>query len=235
MWEVPIETNGKLTSYDIFYTYNNSLLDSKWMVETKHLGLVGSFKKEMYTRLIGIKENRTFYLKIRAENKEGYGPFCNTVTIQPPIAIPRVFPNITYTVLSHEKVLLSWDCPRVLDAFVASFTILFTSKEGHPEDKWKTRAIVPGSSKRFADVVKYTMPVEEGKIFIKVRAEYDDQIPGKWSNIIKIYTKKQGKIITFCYKYINYCSHIPTLYFFPLPTFTSPQFPFDLQCTWKDT
>ena len=190
---MPIETNGKLTSYELFYTYNNSLPDSKWMVETTHLGLVGSFQREMYTRLTGIKENTTFYLKIRAENSEGYGPFCNTVTIQPPTALPRVFPNITYTILSDDKVRLSWECPRVLNAFVASFTILFTSQEGHPEDKWKTMTVVPESNKRFADVVKQTMTVEQGKLFIKIRAEYDDQIPGKWSNIVKISTKEQGK------------------------------------------
>lgn len=190
---MPIETNGKLISYELFYTYNNSLPDSEWMVVTTLLGFVGSFQKEIPRRLTGIKENTTFYLKIRAENNEGYGPFSNTVTIHPPTAVPRVFPNITYTILSDDKVQLSWECPRVFNAFVASFTILFTSQEGHTEKEWKTMTVVPESNNRFADVVKQTMTAEQGKLFIKIRAEYDDHIPGKWSNVVKISTKEQGK------------------------------------------
>lgn len=193
-WNKPTETNGELTSYDIFYTYNSSWPDSKWKVETKHLGIIGSHAKKMYTRLTGIKVNTTFFLKIRAENKDGYGPFCDIVRIHPPTSVPRVSPNVTYAILSSRLVQLSWECPRIFKTFVKSFTIRFTNNINLPEEKWNMQTVVLGSSERFADVVQTTIAIEQDKVFyIKLRAEYDDQIPGKWSNVVKVSPHGAGK------------------------------------------
>lgn len=191
-WEHPAKLSGELTSYEIFYTYNNSFPDSKWIVVTRRLGVISNYAKKISTMLI-VKENTTLYLKIRAKNKEGHGPFCDTLTIKPPVSVPRVAPNITYTIKLPGRVELSWECPRIFNAFVTSFTVLYTNNLDLPEDKWNMQRVVPGSSERFANIVRTTVAVDEHKTYhIKVRAEYDDNIPGEWSEIAKISTNSQG-------------------------------------------
>lgn len=189
-----MESNGEVTSYEIYYTYNSSYPDSKWMVETYPLGLFSSYAKELTATLIGIKEDSTFYLKIRAKNKQGYGPFCKTVIAQPPSIPPREAPNVTYTIISSSMVQLSWLCPRVFDAFITSFTVLFANDKNLPEDKWKVQTVVIASSDRFPDLVTTTMTAKQiNTYYVKVRAEYDDKIPGKWSKILQISADKPGK------------------------------------------
>ena len=193
-WEPPVEPNGEIISYEIYYTYNSSYPDSKWMVETYPLGLFSSYAKELTAALIGIKEDSTFYLKIRAKNKQGYGPFCKTVIVQPPAISPREAPNVTYTIISSSIVQLSWLCPRVFDAFIESFTVLFANDRNLPEDEWKVQTVVIASSDRFPDLVTTTMSVNQiSTYYVKVRAEYDDKIPGKWSKILQISGNKPGK------------------------------------------
>ena len=193
-WEPPVEPNGEVTSYEIYYTYNSSYPDSKWMVETYRLGLFSSYAKELAATLVLIKEDSTFYLKIRAKNKQGYGPFCKTVIVQPPSISPREAPNVTYTIISSSMVQLSWFCPRVFDAFIESFTVLFASDRNLPEDEWKVQTVVIASSDRFPDEVTTTISVKQiNTCYVKVRAEYDDKIPGKWSEILQISGSKPGK------------------------------------------
>lgn len=194
-WEPPPPVpNVEVIRYEIFYTYNSSYPDSKWMVQTYPLGLFSSYAKELTERLTGIIEDSTFYLKIRAANNQGPGPFCKTITIQPPSTVPRVAPNVTYTVMSSSQVQLSWVCPTVLDAFIKSFTVLFTNDKDLPEDRWEMQTVVVASSDRFPNLVTTSMNVKQiNTYYVKVRAEYDDNIPGKWSKIIMISTAKKGK------------------------------------------
>ena len=193
-WEKPTKTNGQLTSYEIFYSYDKSTPDSEWQREIISLGVFGSKEEKMLRTLTGIKENTTFYLKIRAENQGGYGPFCKTVTVKPPISVPRVSPNVSYTILSPRLVELSWACPRIYNAVVKRFTILITNNKNDPEDSWNIQIVGIASSKRCPNVVTKTIAVNQHMVyFIKVRAEYDDQTPGKWSNIVEISTGEQAK------------------------------------------
>lgn len=158
------------------------------------MGLIGSYQKEFTATLIGIKEDSTFYLKIRAENKQGYGPFSRTLKAQPPSRVPREAPNVTYTIISSSQVQLSWVCPRIFDAVIESFTVLFTIDKNLPEDKWMVQTVVIASSARFPNLVTTTLNAKEiDTYYVKVRAKYDDNIPGKWSKIIKISAGKQGK------------------------------------------
>lgn len=164
------------------------------MVEDYTLGLFSSYAKEFTATLIGIEEDTAFYLKIRAENKQGHGPFSETVVVQPPSTAQREAPNVTFTIISPSQVQLSWVCPKVFDAFINSFTVLFTTDKNLPEDEWSVQTVVISSSARFPNLVTTTMTVRKiHTYYVKVQAKYDDDVPGKWSKIIKISTDKQGK------------------------------------------
>lgn len=185
-WESPLKPNGQLISFEVLYTYNKSYPDSMWKNESYPLGFFGSRVKQFHQRLSGIKEGTEFYLKIRAENNHGFGPFSKTITIKPPSVAERVGPNVEYTILPSGQVQLSWKCPRVFNAFIESFTILFSNDTHLADDKWKVQTVSIPHSRRFPDKVTTTLYVKKIFIYFKVRAEYNDHIPGKWSKIVKI-------------------------------------------------
>lgn len=192
-WEKPTETNGPLVRYEIYYTNNSSLPDADWTSIHVLAGFVGNNKKEMYRRLWAIKLNIPFYFKIRAKNEKGYGPFCKTIEVRPPIWMPRV--NVSYTIISPTLVQLSWACPDNFNsAPVKRFIILITNNKNDPESSWDMLSFVP--SKKCSIFVTKTIAVSQHKVyFMKVRAEYGEQDPGKWSKLIEIST---GEKVTLC-------------------------------------
>ena len=193
--EITLEKpDGSITGYEIFYTNNVSLPDAKWELRDEPVGFLASRAKILTIVLTGIKENTTLYLKIRARNKAGYGPFCNTLTVHPPSAKQRGSPNVTLTSISQTVVQLSWQCPRAFDVFIISFTVLSTNHKNLPDDQWMKRTIVFDSLKRFPTVVSTIINVEPNRTyFIKVRAEYDDSIPGPWSEVSVVSTYRNGE------------------------------------------
>lgn len=190
-WESPLKPNGQLISFEVLYTYNKSYPDSMWKNASYPLGFFGSRVKQFHQHLSGIKEGTEFYLKIRAENNHGFGPFSKTITIKPPSVAERVGPNVEYTILPSGQVQLSWKCPRVFNAFIESFTILFSNDTHLADDKWKVQTVSIPHSRRFPD--KVTTYVKKIFIYFKVRAEYNDHIPGNWSKIVKITKEKEPK------------------------------------------
>ena len=192
-WEKPTETNGQLKSYEIYFTNNSSLPDSEWSFRPVRTGFIGNRNEKMYRRLLQLKLDTPFYFKIRAENEKGYGPFCKTIEVRPPIWMPRV--NVSYTIISPKLVQLSWACPNNFNsAAVKRFTILITNNKNDPEGSWEKLSFVP--SKKCSMAVTKTIAVSQYEVhFMKVRAEYGEKTPGKWSNIIEIST---GEKVTLC-------------------------------------
>ncbi|KAK2573216.1 Neogenin [Acropora cervicornis] len=189
-WEKPTETNGQLISYEIYFTNNSSLPDSEWSLRRMRTGFIGHNNEKMYRRLWQLKLDTPFYFKIRAENEKGYGPFCKTIEVRPPIWMPRV--NVSYTIISPKLVQLSWACPNNFNsAAVKRFTILITNNKNDPEGSWEKLSFVP--SKKCSMVVTKTIAVSQYEVhFMKVRAEYGEKTPGKWSNLIEISTGNQS-------------------------------------------
>ena len=74
----------------------------------------------------------------------------------------------------------------MFNAFIESFTILFSNDTHLADDKWKVQTVSIPHSRRFPDKVTTTLYVKKIFIYFKVRAEYNDHIPGKWSKIVKI-------------------------------------------------
>ena len=202
-WDSPLRTNGKLAGFEIRYTYNKSFPESKWLLEKSgSLSFAVTSLKSFTAILEGIQENKIFYIKVRLANKNDYGPFCDMVQIQPPIVTSaRAPPNVSFSILSPKQVKLSWTLPKTLRGLLTSFTILRTNNFDLREDGWKRLTVALSPEESFLSAV---LNVDQDKTFyVKVRAEYDDNIPGKWSEVIEVSTSVRGRRFFLNAKYLN--------------------------------
>lgn len=190
-WDSPLRKNGKLTSFEIRYTYNKSLPESEWEVESRSLPFPATFLKGFTANLDDIQENKIFYIKVRLANERDYGPFCDMVEIQPPsVTSGRAPPNVSFSILSPKQVKLSWTWPKTLSTLLASFTVLLTNNFHLREDRWKRLSVASSPEEWFQSTV---LNVDQDKTYyVKVRAEYADNTPGKWSEVIEVSTKVRG-------------------------------------------
>ena len=201
-WDSPLRTNGQLTSFQIRYTYNKSFPESEWLEKSMSLSFLVTFLKGSTVSLDGIQENKIFYIKARLANENDYGPFCDMVEIQPPsVTSGRAPPNVSFSILSPKQVKLSWTWPKTLLGMLKSFTIVRTNNFDPREDGWKRLTVALSLEERFPSAV---LNVDQDKTFyVKVRAEYDDNIPGKWSEVIEVSTSVRGRLFFLNAKYVN--------------------------------
>ena len=201
-WDSPLRTNGQLTSFQIRYTYNKSFPESEWLEKSMSLSFLVTFLKGSTVSLDGIQENKIFYIKARLANENDYGPFCDMVEIQPPsVTSGRAPPNVSFSILSPKQVKLSWTWPKTLLGMLKSFTIVRTNNFDLREDGWKRLTVALSLEERFPSAV---LNVDQDKTFyVKVRAEYDDNIPGKWSEVIEVSTSVRGRLFFLNAKYVN--------------------------------
>lgn len=201
-WDSPLRKNGKLTSFEIRYTYNKSLPESEWEVESRSLPFPATFLKGHTTALNDIQENKIFYIKVRLANEKDYGPFCDMVEIQPPsVTSGRAPPNVSFSILSPKQVKLSWTWPKTLITLLTNFTVLLTNNFHLREDRWKRLSVASSPEEWFQSTV---LNVDQDKTYyVKVRAEYADNTPGKWSEVIEVSTKVRGRFFFLNVKYVN--------------------------------
>ena len=166
------------------------------------LSFLVTFLKGSTVSLEGIQENKIFYIKARLANENDYGPFCDMVEIQPPSETSgRAPPNVSFSILSPKQVKLSWTWPKTLLRMLKSFTIVRTNNFDLREDGWKRLTVALSLEERFPSAV---LNVDQDKTFyVKVRAEYDDNIPGKWSEVIEVSTSVRGRLFFLNAKYVN--------------------------------
>lgn len=201
-WDSPLKKNGELTSFEIRYTYNKSLPESEWEVESRSLPFPATFLKGFTANLDDIQENKIFYVKVRLANEKDYGPFCDMVEIQPPsVTSGRAPPNVSFSILSPKQVKLSWTWPKTLSTLLTSFTILLTNNFDLREDGWKRLSVALSPEKMFQSTV---LDVDQDKTYyVKVRAEYADNTPGRWSEVIEVSTSVRGRLLFLNVKYGN--------------------------------
>jgi len=201
-WDSPLRKNGKLTSFEIRYTYNKSFPESEWLVESRSLPFPATFLKGFTANLDDIQENKIFYIKVRLANEKDYGPFCDMVEIQPPsVTSGRAPPNVSFSILSPKQVKLSWTWPKTLSTSLTSFTILLTNNFDLREDGWKRLPVALSPEEWFQSTV---LTVDQDKTYyVKVRAEYADNTPGKWSEVIEVSTSVRGRLFFLNVKYVN--------------------------------
>ncbi|PVD36565.1 hypothetical protein C0Q70_03550 [Pomacea canaliculata] len=76
-WQPPQRPNGQITGYLIFYTTDAQQDDRDWVVE----GVVG---ERLSTVIAELTPDTTYYFKVQARNRKGYGPMSNTVKYRTP-------------------------------------------------------------------------------------------------------------------------------------------------------
>ena len=201
-WDSPLRTNGQLTSFQIRYTYNKSFPESEWLEKSMSLSFLVTFLKGSTVSLEGIQENKIFYIKARLANENDYGPFCDMVEIQPPsVTSGRAPPNVSFSILSPKQVKLSWTWPKTLSTLLTSFTVLLTNNFHLREDRWKRLSVASSPEEWFQSTV---LNVDQDKTYyVKLRAEYADNTPGKWSEVIEVSTKVRGRLFFLNVKYVN--------------------------------
>ncbi|XP_022241028.1 neogenin-like isoform X3 [Limulus polyphemus] len=112
-WQPPKQPNGVITGYVIFYTTDNTQKDTDWVVE----GVVGD---KMTTTLRGLTADATYYFKIQARNKKGYGPLSSEVVFQTPPSFMARAAGAT----SHDGNRLTNSMLYIIIACVSSITLL---------------------------------------------------------------------------------------------------------------
>ncbi|KAL3885049.1 hypothetical protein ACJMK2_025148 [Sinanodonta woodiana] len=86
-WQPPQKPNGLITGYLVFYTIDSSLDDRNWVME----GVLGD---KLSKTIRDLTQDTTYYFKVQARNKMGYGPISTTVYYKTPKAASKGnFPN----------------------------------------------------------------------------------------------------------------------------------------------
>ncbi|XP_041356167.1 neogenin-like isoform X3 [Gigantopelta aegis] len=76
-WQPPQRPNGLITGYLIFYTTDSKQEDRDWVVE----GVVGD---HLSTVISDLTPDTTYFFKVQARNRKGYGPMSKTVIYKTP-------------------------------------------------------------------------------------------------------------------------------------------------------
>ncbi|XP_018646753.1 receptor tyrosine phosphatase type r2a,putative [Schistosoma mansoni] len=131
-WDPPIESNGRIRAYRIYYTNNPTLEFSYWDTSIVNLealksqtitSSVTTYKKnEEQTNLPGhlsilshLTTNATYYLRVSAVNGQGEGPASDiSVVIVRPGVLSKP-QNFTATTQSPHEILLQWNPPNDVD------------------------------------------------------------------------------------------------------------------------
>ncbi|XP_022241027.1 neogenin-like isoform X2 [Limulus polyphemus] len=114
-WQPPKQPNGVITGYVIFYTTDNTQKDTDWVVE----GVVGD---KMTTTLRGLTADATYYFKIQARNKKGYGPLSSEVVFQTPPNGNRLTNSMLYIIIA---------CVSSITLLVITIVSVFVCRRRH--------------------------------------------------------------------------------------------------------
>ncbi|XP_071098730.1 neogenin-like isoform X2 [Haliotis cracherodii] len=76
-WQPPQKPNGLITGYLIFYTTDSNQADRDWVLE----GVVGD---RLSTVISDLTPDTTYYFKVQARNRKGYGPMSETKIYKTP-------------------------------------------------------------------------------------------------------------------------------------------------------
>jgi neogenin len=76
-WQPPRHSNGQITGYVVYYTTDSTRRDTDWVVESVN-------GDRLSTAVRDLRPDTTYYFKVAARNKVGYGPVSPTVIFHTP-------------------------------------------------------------------------------------------------------------------------------------------------------
>ncbi|XP_032238593.1 protogenin isoform X2 [Nematostella vectensis] len=196
-WEPPEKPNGKVSKYMIAYTTDPSLPDKEWEEQEEVLSkFISRFERVVTARLTGLTPNATFYIKVKAGNQQGYGPYSNILKVL--MVLPKNrddAPKLSYKYISSTSVDVSWESPKSYKGKADSYEMIYTTNQLASERKWQKRLLsLSPDSKEL--VVRLTGLTSNKTYYVKVRADYNSQY-GPWSKVltISLYEKNNGSLI----------------------------------------
>ncbi|KAH8863591.1 Receptor-type tyrosine-protein phosphatase S [Schistosoma japonicum] len=105
-WKPPIESNGRITGYKLYYTTRPEDSLNSWLIaRTIH-------EKYHLTKLI---PNATYYLKVNAFNAAGDGPVSEQLPIVITPGVPTAPTNFRGLSLKPTNIHLTWTPPDMSD------------------------------------------------------------------------------------------------------------------------
>ncbi|KAF8572044.1 hypothetical protein P879_02932 [Paragonimus westermani] len=103
-WKPPLESNGRITGYKVYYTTRPEDPVSSWLVART------SEERHHITQLAS---NATYYLKANAYNAAGDGPFSEVLPIIVTPGVPSGPTNFHGTSVDPTTIRLGWKAPDV--------------------------------------------------------------------------------------------------------------------------
>ncbi|XP_071990248.1 netrin receptor DCC isoform X4 [Engystomops pustulosus] len=86
-WQPPIEANGKITAYILFYTLDKNLQIDDWVMET-----IGGDR--LTHEILDLNLDTAYYFRIQARNSKGLGPLSDPIPFRTPkVEHPDKMPN----------------------------------------------------------------------------------------------------------------------------------------------
>jgi hypothetical protein len=190
-WEPPIKPNGKITIYVIAYTTNKELPEKDWIQKTEVLtNFFSRFEKYVTNHLTGLTANATYYMKVKAGNKQGYGPYTNAMKVLMVLSNKKIIdeaPSISYKSTSLTSVEVSWRYSLSSLGKPVSYQLLYTKDKDLADPLWYKHEVPVIWALRAERRVVVQLPrlTVNQTYYIKVRAKYKNE-DGSWSKTLTI-------------------------------------------------
>lgn len=192
-WEPPAKPNGRITNYIIAYSTNKDLPDDEWDTKTETVltNFFHRLEQLVDSNLPGLKYNTEYYIKIKAGNKQGYGPYSK------PIKVLMVLSNsaeskdtlkLSFKYVSRTVVEIKWNYPGNSNGKPVQYRVIYTTNSQLPHSKWFLMPVVvhPWSPKSERSVsVQLANLSANQTYFVKVQADYGNMY-GPWSSQLEI-------------------------------------------------
>ncbi|XP_046334042.2 neogenin-like [Haliotis rufescens] len=184
-WQPPTRANGVITGYAVLYTTNKTRDNDEWTAMQ-----VGG--EDLSTRLNSVKPEQTYYFKVQARNRKGYGPFSNIVAFTTSAAAPGTAPADVTVTAGDDKgdtALISWQPPIIPNGIITGYLIYYSTDDTKPEREWVLEGMVGHTlSTTIADLTPCT------KYFFKMQARNKEGY-GPLSRSTMIRTSGTGDVI----------------------------------------
>uniref|UniRef100_A0A8D2LR11 Receptor-type tyrosine-protein phosphatase delta n=1 Tax=Varanus komodoensis TaxID=61221 RepID=A0A8D2LR11_VARKO len=125
-WEEPVEPNGQIRGYRVYYTMEPDQPVSNWQ---KH-----NVDDSLLTTVSSLLEHETYTVRVLAFTSVGDGPLSDPIQVKTQQGVPGQPMNFRAEAKSESSILLTWSPPR--QDIIQKYELLYkevSGKQGNPE------------------------------------------------------------------------------------------------------